>query len=209
MLFAFNIGNGGLQSAGKIDVEQRSVETVNNCQLPSRSVRLRFVEVLLQRGATFRGCAVSTLCLDVMGASLARNARGSVALFSISGGCCTIGASNASNAEDGLPRHGANLWERSWGGVPETSRHQRSLRPSVVDAGEVEVDRIWRCVSIELIAHVDKVLDGSDVDIVDGREVKDDSLERGTSVILVQRLAATWSGIIPRTILREVSVQRR
>jgi hypothetical protein len=52
-----------------------------------------------------------------------------------------------------------------------------------------------------LITDVNEILNGGDVDIVDGGEVKDNSLEGGLVRVDFGVFATTWAGVIPRTIL--------
>ena len=53
-------------------------------------------------------------------------------------------------------------------------------------------------VSVELVANVNEVLSGSHIDVVDGREVKDDGLEgRKRRVHVIVFLAFAWAGVIP------------
>ena len=88
---------------------------------------------------------------------------------------------------------------RGW--VAEAGGGKGAFRPAVVDAGEMPVYSVRGGVAVELIADVEEVLDGCDVDVVDGRKVEDDSFE-GRFVRFVWRGTATaWAWIVPRAIL--------
>lgn len=60
-----------------------------------------------------------------------------------------------------------------------------------------------RCrVPIKLVADIDQILDGSNIDVVDRGEIQDDSLESRPVVFDVNFLALLWAWVIPWTILR-------
>ena len=106
------------------------------------------------------------------------------------------------HAEDGLPsvvRGGAT--GVLGGRVPEPGRGEGALGPAVVDAGDVPVHLFRGGVAVELVAHVDQVLDGSDVDIVDGGEVEDDGFEGGAVRLLDQWFTTAWAWVIPGAVL--------
>jgi len=50
-------------------------------------------------------------------------------------------------------------------GVSKPSRGQGATSPRVADVGKVEWDRVWLSVPSELLANVDKELNGGDVDV--------------------------------------------
>ena len=52
--------------------------------------------------------------------------------------------------------------------VPETGGHEGPLRPAVVDACHVPIDRVRSRVAVQLIAYVDQMLGGGDVDVIHG-----------------------------------------
>jgi hypothetical protein len=67
-----------------------------------------------------------------------------------------------------------------WAWVAEAGGGEAALRPSVVDAGAVPVNASRGGVAIELVAHIDQVLYGRDVDVVYGGEVENDGSQDGT-----------------------------
>ena len=90
----------------------------------------------------------------------------------------TMLSANFRHAEHGLPTlKGLRPGLRS--GEPETGGGQGPFSPAVVDAGDMPVYDVRGGVTVELVADVDEVLDGCDVDVVDGGEVKDDGPEGG------------------------------
>lgn len=54
-------------------------------------------------------------------------------------------------------------------------------------------------MAVELVAHVDEVLDGGDVDVVDGGEVEDDGFEDRT-VVAAGYVTLAWAGVVPRAV---------
>ena len=93
------------------------------------------------------------------------------------GGSALELAPDFGDGEDGFPAtdlavgHGGR-------GVAEAGGDEGALGPAVADAGHVPVDDVGRGVPVELIAHVDELLDRGDVDVVDRGEVEDHGLER-------------------------------
>ena len=70
-----------------------------------------------------------------------------------------------------------------------------------MNAGKMPVNNIGRGVVIKLIANVNQMLYGCDINIINRGEVKDDGFEGGTGIVDVYLPAATWSGIVPRSVL--------
>ncbi len=56
-------------------------------------------------------------------------------------------------------------------------------------------------VAVKLVADIDEVLDGCDVDVVDGREVEDDGFEGGFVGFVWRGAATAWAWVVPGTIL--------
>ena len=107
-------------------------------------------------------------------------------------------AADFSDAEDGFPAL-ETLALRGW--VAETGRGEGAFCPAVVDAGEMPVYFVGGGVAVELVADVDKMLDGCDVDVIDGRKVEDDSFEGRFVSIVWGGAATTGAWVVPRTIL--------
>lgn len=85
--------------------------------------------------------------------------------------------------------------------MTEAGSDQSTFRPSIVDASNVPVNLVGRCVAIELVADIDQDLNGCDVDIVDRREIEDDGLERGAIGMVDLRSTTSRTRVIPWTIL--------
>lgn len=62
-------------------------------------------------------------------------------------------------------------------------------------------------VAVELIADVDEVLDGRNVDIVDRRKVEDDGFESRSVRFNGDGFAAARARIVPRAVLKHLSVE--
>lgn len=62
-------------------------------------------------------------------------------------------------------------------------------------------------VAVELVADVDEMLDGCDVDIIDGGEVEDDGFEGGLLGFDGDGFAAARARVVPRAILNYVLVE--
>lgn len=80
---------------------------------------------------------------------------------------CAGAATDFSNAEDWLPpfKAGFALRRRR---VSETSRGQSTFGPPIVDAGKMPVNSAGSRILVELVANIDEMLHGCNVDIVDG-----------------------------------------
>ncbi len=60
---------------------------------------------------------------------------------------------------------------------------------------------VWACVAVELVADVDEVLDGGDVDVVDGGEVEDDGFEGRFRRVIGGGAVAAGAGVVPGAVL--------
>lgn len=60
---------------------------------------------------------------------------------------------------------------------------------------------VWRSIPVKLIADVNKVLHYSDINVVDRGKVEDDSFERRTFQVILRGTTATWTGVVPGTVL--------
>ena len=108
-------------------------------------------------------------------------------------------AADLSDAENGFPALETGVALRGW--VAETGGGEGAFRPAVVDAGEMPVYFVRGGVAVELVADVNKVLDGCDVDVIDGRKVEDDSFEGGFVRFVWGDTATAWAWVVPGTIL--------
>jgi hypothetical protein len=63
-----------------------------------------------------------------------------------------------------------------------------------------------RGVAVELVTDIDEVLHRGDVDVIYAAEVEDDGFEGWAIVFKVDFFAAARAGIVPRAILREISI---
>lgn len=205
----FHIRNGALQRARQVDVEQGPVQALNDGDLRSpgmvrfaltqRLVEIAFlarlVDVVRRRG----GDGVLPGLLQIPRAALPppllvldrlRRRRGAVL------------PTELGHAEDGLPSLVCGGATGVLGGqITEPGGGEGALGPAVVDAGDVPVHFFRGGVAVELVAHVDEVLDGSDVDIVDGREVEDDGFEGGAVRLLDQWFTTARAWVIPGAVL--------
>lgn len=108
-------------------------------------------------------------------------------------------ATDFRDTEQGLPP--LNDATAGWCGITEAGRDQSTFGPSIVDASNVPVNSVGRCVAVELVSDIDQDLNGCDVDIVDRREIEDDGLERGTFGMVFWRLTTSRTRVVPWTIL--------
>ena len=116
------------------------------------------------------------------------------------GGRGAVLSANVRHAEDGLPAlKGRHAILR--GRVAETGRGEGPFGPAVVDAGEVPVHRVRGGVAVELIADVDEVLDGCDVNVVDGGQVEDDGFKSWLVGFDGYGSTTARSGVVPGAIL--------
>jgi len=72
----------------------------------------------------------------------------------------------------------------------------------------VPVDFVGGGVAVELVADVDEVLDGGNVDIVDGGEVEDDSFEGGLKGVVGGLAVAAGAGVVPGAVLLVSKISR-
>ena len=206
-----HIRNRALQRARQVDVEQGPVQALDDSDLRSAGVvslaltqRLveiaflaRLVRHLVRRRR--RGDGVLPGLLQIPRAALPppllvlgrlRRRRG------------TVLPAELGHAEDGLPSLVCGGATGVLGGrVPEPGGGEGALGPAVVDAGDVPVHLLRGGVAVQLVAHVDQVLDGSDVDVVDGREVEDDGFEGGAVRLLDQWVTTAWAWVVPGAVL--------
>ena len=117
----------------------------------------------------------------------------------------TVQPANLRDAENGLPAPEARGVALG-GGKPEASGGKGSFGPAVVDAGEMPVHGVRGRVAAELVADVDEVLHGCDVDVVDGGEIENDGFEGGLVGFDGDRFAAARARVIPGAVLVSVSV---
>jgi len=85
---------------------------------------------------------------------------------------------NLGEAEHALPPVVDAVGPGPLGRKPEAGRDQRPLGPPVLDAGQVPVHHLGGGVAVELVAHVHQLLHRRHIDIVDGAEIQDHSLQR-------------------------------
>lgn len=88
--------------------------------------------------------------------------------------------------------------------VAKAGGGEGALGPPVVDVAEVPVNGVWSSVFVELVADVDEVLDGCEVDVVDGGHVEDDGFESRLVVCFFGLLAAARAGVVPWPIAEAV-----
>lgn len=110
-----------------------------------------------------------------------------------------LGTTNLCNAVDWLPA-GNLAGFGDDGGIAETTSHESALGPAIVDACNVPFDWVGSGVAIELVANVDQSLDNGDIDIVDRREVENNSFKSRLVGVDLGLLSLLGAGIVPRTV---------
>lgn len=210
----FHIRNRALQRARQVDVEQGPVQTLDDGDLRSaaivrfaltqRLIEIAFLARLVEIVRRRRGDRVLPGLLQIPRAALLppllvldrlRRRRGAVL------------STELGDAEDGLPSLVCGSATGVLGGrISESGGGEGALGPAVVDAGDVPVHFFRGGVAVELVAYVDQVLDGSDVDIVDGGEVEDDGFEGGAVRLLDQWFTTAGAWVIPGAVLESEHV---
>jgi len=120
-------------------------------------------------------------------------------------GCGTAGTSHLGHTEDRFPSVETGVLVVGGRWESETGRGERAFCPSVVDAGNVPLHLLRACVSVELVADINQVLDRSNIDIVDRGKVQNDSLECRLVLLTLWLLAASRSArVVPRAVAESV-----
>lgn len=171
-----DIGNGALECAGQVDMEQRFVQPVYHSHFGGAlGVRLATNQLLVKIGVG----GVNTLVRDIFAfqGRLAKPRLLSVArllaaqflfiLTALGHFGCAGAATDFSNAEDWLPPFKAGFAVRRRR-VSKTSRGQSTFGPPIVDAGEMPVNTAGSRVLVELVANIDEMLHRCNIDIVHG-----------------------------------------
>ena len=183
-----HIRNCALQCIGQVDVEEWPVERMHDGDFgvgggggalaigiagAQGAVKVAAAAVFAEHGfvlldAVFvvagSGSGSSLLCIF--------NLSPAQVLLVLGSFCCGGGGALAAefrDGKDGLPALEAFLALR--GRVTEAGAGERAFGPAIVDAGQMPVYFVWSGVAVELVANINKVLDGGYVDVVDGREV--------------------------------------
>lgn len=230
-------GNGTLQRAGQVDVEERSVQAVHDSDSLLRRARVRFAvcdfsrqvirgwrAVAARPGHARVGSFVlvpamfddgvgldhaiaaarpgvgagSTGKVSVFLVGRRVHARQATVTLRLGGRGGAGGPADLGHAEDGFP---AVVFLARWRrGVSEPGGRQGPFRPAVGDACKVPLHRLGRRVAVELVADVDEVLHAGHVDIVDGRHVENDGLERREVRAVFFGLAAAGTGVVPGSV---------
>jgi len=165
----------------------------------------RAVETIDHNGGAFVGSGFDLRrTLDIgrgngVGIAVDAVAGGLTSDFLLGYVCGRTGTSEFSDGEDWLPAGVMSFaFCNSW--VAEASRDKSAFSPAVVDGCEMPVDDPRSGVFIELIADVNELLDGGNVDVVDGAEIEDDGFERWEMGAVFLNLSTSWSRIIPRSV---------
>lgn len=201
-------------------MEQRPVEPIHERDpgrrsSPGATVRLAALQLLRQIAAARRACSVVAVRdrVRLVAAEAAAPHRFLRALAPellfvlrvLGDGRGAVLSANVGHAEDGLPAlEGRRAGLR--GRKAEAGGGEGAFGPAVVDAGEVPVHRVRGGVAVELVADVDEVLDGCDVDVVDRGEVEDDGFEGGFVGLDGDGSAAARARVVPGPILNRVLV---
>ena len=207
-------------------MEQRPIEPVYDSHRPNRgplstttaAIRLAALQLLRQIAAASRAGGVVAVRnhVGLVAADAAAAAPGFILralalellfVLRVGGdGRGAVLAANVGDAEDGLPALKGRDVALPRGREAEAGGGEGPLGPAVVDAGEVPVHRVRGRVAVQLVADVDEVLDGGDVDVVDRGEVEDDGFEGGFVGFDGDGFAAARAGVVPGAILSYVSV---
>ena len=216
-----DIGNSTLQRAGEIGMEQRPIEPVYDRHRPNRgplstttaAIGLAALQLLGQIAAASRAGGVVAVRnhVGLVAADAAAAATGFILralalelLFVLvvgGDGRGAVLAANVGDAEDGLPALKGRDVALPRGREAEAGGGEGPLGPAVVDAGEVPVHRVRGGVAVQLVADIDEVLDGGDVDVVDRGEVEDDGFEGRFVGFDGDGFAAARAGVVPGAIL--------
>lgn len=205
-----DIGNGTLERIGEIDMEQGKVQAMDNGRLTA-TIDLAGFQLVAQVTAGGVGAVMGDAVMHVHGLGsgifviqgpLAAE-LGLVVTILRDGGGALITA-YFGNTEERLPAFNGTI--ARWGGIAEAGRCQGTLGPSVVDAGNMPVDFVGGGVTVELVANIDEVLDGGNVDVVDRGEVEDNGSQWRTIGVIRFGLASARSRVIPRAVLLYQSV---
>lgn len=190
-MLALIVGDSSIDSLLKIKMEEWSVETLDG----NETSALRVTRSLLLGGSADveRVDSLNVLVKGLAVEPLGNGSRGSG----------TVATTELSDTEDGLVGTGTILVEAS--AITKASSGKSTLGPAILDVSKVPVDNLGSGKSVKLVANINQGLNGSDVHIVDGREVENDGLEHGTSVI-GDLLDVSWFTIVPRTVLFNVSI---
>lgn len=211
-----HVGNRALQRARQIGVEQRLVQPVDGGD-PGRghlppAVRFAVLQLQPQVAAARDAGGVTAVRhrvhLGAADAAMSRFFRPLayqllLVLVVLCGRRGTVHPADFRHAEDGLPAlKGRRVALR--GGEAEAGGGKGSFGPAVVDAGKMPVYGVRGGVAVKLVADVNEVLHGCDVDIVDGGEVEDDGFEGGSVGFDGDGFAAARARVVPRAVLDSV-----
>lgn len=212
-----HISDGTLQRARQIDMEERSVEAMDDGHFLTGALRvgLACAQGSAEIAAAGFGGGVArddaVVCqLLARGFDVTRAlAFEFLFVFGVLGrGGGAVEAADLGDGEDGFPAF-EDGGVAFGGGVAEPGGGEGPFCPAVVDAGEVPVYLVGGGVAVELVAHVDEVLDAGYVDVVDGGEVEDYGFKGGERPFDCRSLSAAWAGVVPWSVLlREVLVWR-
>lgn len=178
-------------------MEERPVQTVHDNDLRiSLAVSLAVADGLFNAVAAARASRSETIGANLLDIMLSSSL---LLVESVLGVCgCTVRTTHVCDAEDRLP----TLEDTTFGSrISKTSRRESSSRPSVVDVCKVPLHLLGSSVAIKLVANINEVLDRGDIDIVDRREIEDDSLEGGEIAVVYSLLSAARTRIVPWSVL--------
>lgn len=186
MLLSLRVGHSRVDGLLEIQVEVRSVETLHGDE-------------------TGVGCGRAPLTVSVDGLNVLLDGNLSSLLPNGNGGGSAVVATEVGNTEDGSPLASLGV---TGSAESKASSSESPLGPAVLNVGKVPVDNLGRCVSVELVADIDKGLDRGNIDVVDSRKVKDDSLEKRTVVGGGLR-NVTGLAIVPGAVLEKLVMYRQ
>ena len=183
-------------------MEERTVQSLHDGNLDIISlIRLAGADFLVNLIALGALGVAGVVDLTLAGLDISSALVDTVAVVEshipLSFGRGTLGSSKLSNAEDRLPpMEFLFFWRRK----SKSGGSQSPFGPSIVNASEMPLYLIGLRVAVKLVAYVDQILHGCEIDEIDGGEVENDSLEVRSLVVRINLLALSWAGVIPRTV---------
>ncbi|EGX95530.1 hypothetical protein CCM_00184 [Cordyceps militaris CM01] len=191
------VGNSRLHGLLQVKVKVRPVQAVDGNKTSAARV-LGHIVLGARSGPNLR--LGSHLALEVIRATASLLVQGRSLGRAVS-------TAEVGNAEDGLPVSSALAGLGLGRTVPEASSGQSTLRPAVLDMRKVPVHGTRGSVAVQLVAHVNQRLGGSDINVVHRGKVKDNGLENWPGVVDGLLQGITWRRVVPGTILSRIVSQ--
>lgn len=208
------VGQCTLQCTGQVDMEERPVQTLDERHFTAVPVRLAFRQIALQfivisTAAVGWGLNAVGLALRCVRVVLETLFDVTVLLLRLVGLLVVheLGerrgggtALDFGNTEDRLPSVKSVF--RDWSRVAEPGGSQGSLGPAVVDVGEMPLHGLRSGIVIQLVAHIDQILYGSHIHVIDGRKIKNDRAESRQMRPVFSFLSTARTRVVPWPIAK-------